>query len=1183
MPADGLGSESQIEIDESLLSAFLVQRLLGKASGRLEKECLGNRPKDVYFVGNLAPPPSQDDDDELLSPFLREFRSKLSPVAFGAEVGLRPTADKIVLHVALRWNCYYRVFPRFEDQKEFEQGRAGAGSAAAEVSQEDSEEADTDGVGEDEEEIVEVEKNAPNPPVNLGRMEFPQHRAGRFMSRFRKVECVATSSVELIRKGKLLSVEIDPWVRAITTEIERAKAIVRNDPESFRIKSGSHVQAKVPGDALDSTAAYDEFLKSLDVVVVPNWSWKVRAEFKSGLQPGPSSILVEASNASEVDDSDPNIEGYFFDVGLRLGLTGAEPRPFEVELAPRNFRYSKDVWGRGFNCGVTRLFPPSEGYQLETVNAPIVEQPRYVTRIEPSAVFSVLSHDPLPTLEMVYSAMREYLVEWDAALGIYRESTPHWDDFYLKEFEDGRRHYETEIERFRKGIDLIRDEEDVRLAFKLTNDAFSRDPSRTTWRLFQLVFLVSQIPGIYALKSKDAEQVRDREIVDIIYFPTGGGKTEAYLATIVFHCFFDRLRGKTAGVTAWTRFPLRLLTVQQTQRVLDVIGRAELIRQANPDLRLSGPGIDGFAVGYFVGKEATPNDIPLPSRGGVPDPTWSIACDPKARQRWKRAYRCPSCRTSRIEVTFDPATVRVGHRCAEPNCAFPSGMLPLYVVDCEIYRYLPSVIVGTIDKLASIGNQRKVSLILGRVTGRCRSHGYYLVKCSQKGCSDPRDLVPGQPQGISPPTLLIQDELHLLKEGLGTFDSHYETFLQTLVKTSDDAPTPKIIASSATIEAFERQTAHLYGRTSRVFPGEGPTLGQSFYAKTIARPQRMFVGVIPHNKTLFNATLELIEFYHTETQRLRALDRGAPNPFGGSILPGTPEWTVLIDPFITMLAYFSALKDLDSIRTDLENAVDVDLSKAGIPGLRIVSLSGGSTTDEVSQTLDLLDSGPSSAAARPDTVLATNMISHGVDLVRLNGMLFYGMPRQTAEYIQASSRVGRLHIGLVFTCFKPERERDRSHFDYFLKYHEFLGQLIEPVAINRWAKFSIERTLPGLFTAILLQEIANKDVTHNPDLYYRTDTVKKGIGTGSIRAELFIPQLEHAYLVSRPVGQGEIYFRDQIRTRVRIYLDQILAAGPGTGWVSEALIPPPMNSLRQVDEVLKVRLDERGTYWARLR
>jgi hypothetical protein len=535
-------------------------------------------------------------------------------------------------------------------------------------------------------------------------------------------------------------------------------------------------------------------------------------------------------------------------------------------------------------------------------------------------------------------------------------------------------------------------------------------------------------------------------------------------------------------------------------------------------------------------------------------------------------------------VDFDPDAVRILHRCTNAGCQFSHGVLPVFVVDNEIYRFLPSVVVGTIDKLAGLGNQRKLSLVLGQVTGRCTAHGYYNAKCCQKECGDARRLRRGAPAGLSGPTLFVQDELHLLKEGLGTFDGHYETFLHELLRRNgQDAPV-KIVASSATIEAFGRQVVHLYGRQdaageprARVFPGQGPTLRESFYARTLEHPQRLYVGVLPHNKTIFNAVLEIFQYYQEEVERLRVLPSSAPNPFGGRVQPGTQAWAGLLDPYVTSLGYFSVTRELNSLRTDLDAHVNTELERGGISQLRIEELSGSTSSERVTQILEELETPrPGSVNA----VLATSMISHGVDVDRLNSMIFYGMPKQNAEYIQSSSRVGRSHVGIVFACLKPARERDQSHFSYFSKYHEFLGQLVEPVAINRWSKFSILRTIPGLFMAVLLQQLANSSGQDNPNRFYLADFVKRRISEGTVTADHFVPMLEEAYLVHRMPGVGAAAFEAEIRVRVRQFLDQILGAGGQATFVSDALVPSPMRSLRDVDEQIELELDTNGNTWA---
>jgi hypothetical protein len=347
------------------------------------------------------------------------------------------------------------------------------------------------------------------------------------------------------------------------------------------------------------------------------------------------------------------------------------------------------------------------------------------------------------------------------------------------------------------------------------------------------------------------------------------------------------------------------------------------------------------------------------------------------------------------------------------------------------------------------------------------------------------------------------------------------------------------------------------------------------------RIQRLFIGILPHNKTIFNAVLELVESYHAAVQTLAEMPHGSPNPWQGPIAPGTPDWTGLLDNYLTSVTYFLSGRDLNSIRTDIIGDVNPHLSQAGHAPIELHDLTGDTDSDEVSRVLQSLET-PSTTARVPRGVLATNMISHGVDVDRLNSMLFYGMPRQTAEYIQASSRVGRSHIGLVFCCCHPVRERDRSHYVYFAKYHQFLGQLVEPVAINRWATFSAQRTLPGLFMAVLLQVIANRAPPNETNKFYMVSHVKQKILSGAIRHSDFIPMLEGAYLVHGGDPAGLALFRTEIAQRVPQFFDQIIAAGPESKFISDVLIPSPMRSLRDVDDPVVIELDTTGSQWASL-
>ena len=1177
-------NETCLQSEERALANYLAKRICMRASGRLNQECHRNYPRDEYFIGNLRPIPIGDPEVSHTPTWLGDLFTKLRPMAFGADFLVKVLGSEVEIEVYLSWSCYFRLFPTFDQQREHQRMDSSGPTTESDYTLHNNN-SSTDLSSDTEIELDEnsdIEEDPEAILTSLDRQNSRQRTDSLFI-RFRKIECKASGKVRICQHNGVDQWEVDlrDLNDAIKQEIRRAKEVVINHPDRLRVSETVDSQIRIPQIAMASKESYTRFLSAFNSEIIPEWRWDIQTTVKEFAQSHALSLLkikFEFANTTLVSESSRNAEPFLFDPTAKFEIkSGGQIEPYELDQAPKGFRYNRELWGRGFNCAVVK-----DGEFIQTKNTPIYEQMRYSTQSTLSAPFAVLAKDPLPTLDKILDAMNAYMGEWRAIHRKYQRNKTNWNAEFNAEFKSDFGKYANEIRRFEKGLKLLRQNPDLLLAFRLTNEVFRRGPNNE-WRIFQIVFLITQLAGIIALSNRDPDGLSERERVDIIYFPTGGGKTEAYLGVTIFHCFFDRLRGKSAGVTAWARFPLRLLTVQQMQRFADIVGVAEIVRLEQNDRRLNGPGVDGFAVGYFVGQRGTPNDLKEPRPNDPPDPTWSKAMDPDARQEWKTIMRCPACKTSSVTVDLDCTQVRLVHKCSNAGCQFPHGIVPVYIVDNEIYRYLPSVIVGTIDKLAAIGNQRKFSLLLGEVDGNCEQHGYFKKQCCQKNCNNRRLLHFNPPRGISGPSLFIQDELHLLREGLGTFDSHYETFTQRLLFEFGQSNSLKIIASSATIEAFERQVEHLYGRDkslARVFPAPGPTLGKSFYAQTLDYPQRIYLGMIPHNKTIFNAVLELIEYYQIEIQRLQKWADKKMNPYGGKLIPGTTEWTELIDLYATSVTYFLKGRDLNSIRTDLESHVNTKLQHEGYNSTEIFELTGSTNTDEVTKILDKLQS-PIQAVADSPVVLATSMISHGVDVDRLNAMFFYGVPRQNAEYIQASSRVGRSHVGLVFTCLHPARERDQSHYLYFLKFHEYLGQLVEPVAINRWSKFSVERTLPGLFMAVLLQLIANRSNNEKPNRYYLIDLVKREIRAGRITVDHFVPLLQEAYTSSAPEPEIADYFAEKIRLLVQKFFDQIISAGAQHKWVSEAIYPSPMRSLRDVDEALDIILDDAGTKWGR--
>src|SRR5258708_7460844 len=568
--------------EESRLSEYLIRSVGDKGLGKSEEECTNNYPRDVYFLGNFRP-----QDPDLADPrvAVRELLNKLAPSATGWEIAMRPKDQKLGIRLKLSWTVYYRVFATFEQQKQYQirnptEETTGLGSSA------------TPTTGSDETEDAQTTDSSPRMRDKLAKMK------DSLAPRFKAIRCQAEAEI----KGDLAgepSIDIQTFQTAIDSELARAKDIWRQDPEHIRVRADLNEYVQVPFPALASENDYKAYTDSLTVEVAPQWQMSLEASLASSSQSGEFVVSVDVVNASPPtrvgNKENPNLEHFLFNPVFDIYFTHGTPVPFTIDLAPRGFRYDRHLWGRGFNCAICRN--TATDARFLTSHVPIYKQKRYSSRSIPPAQFVDLSQSPVPVLETIHEAMKRYLEDWTNQRHKYVTNDPSWAQKHASEFDEDFAHYKDEIARFAAGLNLIRNDADVQYAFKLTNETFHRG-TKSGWRLFQIVFLVTQLPGIAALGNGQSRDERNK--VDIIYFPTGGGKTEAYLGVIVFHCFYDRLRGKAAGVTAWTRFPLRLLTLQQTQRAADAIGIAELVRKEQTDKRLTADNVDPFAGGYFI-------------------------------------------------------------------------------------------------------------------------------------------------------------------------------------------------------------------------------------------------------------------------------------------------------------------------------------------------------------------------------------------------------------------------------------------------------------------------------------------------------------------------------------------------------------------------------------------------------
>jgi hypothetical protein len=659
------------------------------------------------------------------------------------------------------------------------------------------------------------------------------------------------------------------------------------------------------------------------------------------------------------------------------------------------------------------------------------------------------------------------------------------------------------------------------------------------------VFLVRNLT---TLAAREWNEVTANDDVEVLWFPTGGGKTEAFLGLLTTALFFDRLRGRASGVTGLVRLPLRLLSHQQFQRVVKIVTAAESVR------RSAKVGGRPFSVGYWIGQGGSPNIV---------DETMAKEWEdnPATCQRWKKVQNCPQCGGD-VSLRFIRSLWSLAHHCANEACG-NRGDLPLYIVDDELYRFLPSVVVGTVDKLAAFGFQRRFSNLIGWPTSVCPKHGF----SPDTACTVPRCMEITKEVALKDPvpSLLIQDELHLLKEDLGAFDGHYETAVIGAQREMPGGRPWKIIAATATIEQYDWQAYHLYCKVARRFPCPGPSWQDTFYAYTTKETNRLFLGILPFNRSHINAMISTLWIYHREIRSLRKQLASGTDEVARILGLGAPvdhaTLVALLNDYEVSLTYVLTRKAGDQMAESLATQVAGYLRDENEEPVAIRSLTGQTSTIEVEQILAEIENGGQRkdlSSAPVDAVVATSMISHGVDVDRFNFISFFGMPRMTAEYIQASSRVGRRFPGLALIVFSPARERDRSHFHLFGKYHQYLDRLVEPPAINRWAEFAIKHTLPGVFVGSVIN-VVGRHLKRN--LYLERD----------LYAALHIDRaISIADLTDRVVryygadGDHEAAVRSEVTHRIELFLNGLRRNAARTIWSSSDF--KPMMSLRDVEE-----------------
>jgi hypothetical protein len=599
-------------------------------------------------------------------------------------------------------------------------------------------------------------------------------------------------------------------------------------------------------------------------------------------------------------------------------------------------------------------------------------------------------------------------------------------------------------------------------------------PSRGYWRAFQIAFILMSLRCICDPSHED------RELVELIWFPTGGGKTEAYLGLTAFTIFYNRLAGLApGGADVIMRYTLRLLTTQQFQRASLLFCAMEHIRKLPQNLQKLGT--PEFRLGMWVGGDATPN-----TRSDAKYDLKRLRSDPNSENPFI-LLKCPWCNAKFGPIAEDPSkssggkgkkktqssqpkvlgyqlykipgtkAETVAFRCNDERCEFGFSFLqpgkpplPVLVIDEDILESPPNLVIGTVDKFALLSWKPETRSIFGLGAD-------------------------GKHSGL-PPSLIIQDELHLISGPLGSMVGAYETVIEELCtsRIKDLWVIPKIVSSTATISRAEDQVRGIYARRRvMLFPPSGLESGDSFFAHEdrnedgTLKPGRIYVGVMAPGHGSLQTTEARVFATLLQFPAVMPVENGDESER---------------DPWWTLIAFFNSLRELGGAATllvaDARDYLRVIIDRHGYPYskirqlLNVEELTSRIRGDKIPLAIQKLEI-PFRRTAKgyvEDTVeacLASSIIEVGIDIDRLSLMVIVGQPKTTSQYIQVSSRVGRSidAPGLVVVAFSQSKPRDRSHYERFRSYHQRLYAQVEPTSVTPFSPPAVDRALHGIIVA----------------------------------------------------------------------------------------------------------------------
>ncbi|RII32959.1 helicase [Clostridium chromiireducens] len=817
---------------------------------------------------------------------------------------------------------------------------------------------------------------------------------------------------------------------------------------------------------------YDNKIYSYTVVLVNDQ--KVKKNYKTCFFQPEIRVTTDNNNFKFIERSDiENINSKFIDdEELVFNLLYRNKKSYAVGHGVATGQNVNIKTGKGEVH--TDFFPSFEIPQLDFEIKELGEESKEVLSMFVLSDISDISRDKKITLLSKFANAYEQWIGNLKELG--NELKEKYNDKIIK---NQISECEKILLRIKKGINILSEDKDSYDAFSLMNramlmqrvhstltgsehdrfpmdkdmpkfDYYNIEKKDASWRAFQLAFILMNIESICN------PNCEERDIVDLIWIPTGGGKTEAYLGLTGFTIFLRRLNDPVngGGTTIIMRYTLRLLASQQFIRASILICACEVIRRESAKNRSYNLGDEEISIGLWVGGDPTPNTN-ADAKSEYKELTKAVSNKEELESRKIKhnkfqILKCPWCGT-KLEMEFVDGKKEGlwGYNydkkkiiyCPESKCDF-SKKLPIQVVDEELYNNPPTLLFGTVDKFATLPWKGEVSNLFAL----------------------------NKDNNTKSPELIIQDELHLISGPLGTIVGLYETAIDAMC--SAKGIKPKIISSTATIKRAKEQCKMLFDRDVSQFPPSGLNIEDCFFTKEVSieeKPGRLYVGLMPSGKT---TTTTQIRLYTALLESLRFIDTSEE----------------VMDKYWTLVGYFNSIRELGKTSTLVKDDIasnnirymkrlmkSRDIRYAGIPNeltSRLSSTAIVKTLKNLENTyqtgeVDSEDKKKDNINHAIDVLLATNMISVGVDVSRLDLMVASGQPKQTSEYIQATSRVGRRYPGLVFTLYNASKTRDRSHYELFYPYHQTFYKYVEPTSITPFSEQARERALHAVFISMV--------------------------------------------------------------------------------------------------------------------